>query len=455
MTKILIKNCLIIHTMDENERVLEGYDIEIEGKRISKIEKEIDVDGHELIDAGGKLVLPGFVNTHHHFYQTLTRNLKPAQDAKLFDWLVFHYGIWKNLTPDAIYQSTRAATAELLLTGCTTAADHLYVVPEKYQDDTVNYFGQQIRAADEMGIRFHMSRGSMSRGKSKGGLPPDEVVQDEDSILKDSAKIIDEFHDASELSMARVVLAPCSPFSITAESMRDSAILAREKGVHLHTHLCETADEEEYSLEVYKKRPYDLMEEIGWTGPDVWYAHGIYFNDDEISRIGESKTGIAHCPTSNMRLGSGIAKIPQLLHAGARVGLGVDGSASADSSNMLRELKNMLLVHRIGTAVDAMPATTVLRVATKGGASVLGRKDIGSIAVGMGADIVLWDMQKLDYIGALSDPLAALLFCGICDRADTVIVNGEIVVRNKRLVNVEEEELIRSANAESKKLITA
>lgn len=455
MKKILIKNCMCLATMDDGERVLKGHDIEIYGNRISRIEAGIDASGKDVIDAGSKLVTPGLVNTHHHFYQTLTRNLKEAQDAKLFDWLKFHYEIWRRLTPEAIYQSSRAACAELLLTGCTTAADHLYVVPRRYQSDTVNYFGQQVRAAKELGMRFHLTRGSMSRGKSKGGLPPDDVVQDEDEILKDSERIIEKFHDPSELAMLRVVLGPCSPFSITLESMRDSAALARKNGVFLHTHLCETKDEEEYSLQVYKMRPLDAMEEVGWAGPDVWYAHGIHFNDNEIARIGKSRTGIAHCPTSNMRLGSGIAKVPALLRAGARVGLAVDGSASADSSNMLRELKNTLLVNRIGTSVDAMPAMTVLRMATKGGASVLGRDEIGSIEVGKGADIVLWDMNKLDYIGALHDPVAALLFCGTCDRADTVIVDGRIVVRDKRLVNIDEEDLIRKASEESQKLINA
>lgn len=453
MKRIIIKNSMCIATVDAQERVLAGYDIEIEGNRIKRIEKNIDAAGAEAIDATGMLVTPGFVNTHHHFYQTLTRNLKPAQDAKLFDWLVFHYGIWGRITLDAIYESTRAACAELLLTGCTTAADHLYLVPKRYQNDTVEFFGQQVRAAKELGMRFHMSRGSMSRGKSKGGLPPDDVVQDEDAILKDSEIIIDKFHDASDFSMTRVVLAPCSPFSITKELMRDSVILARKKGVFLHTHLCETADEEEFALKVYGKRPYELMEEIGWTGPDVWYAHGIFFSDAEISRLGKTRTGVAHCPTSNMRLGSGIAHVPALLKAGARVGLGVDGSASADSSNMLRELKSTLLVHRIGTAVDTMPAATVLRLATRGGAEVLGRRDIGSIEPGRAADIALWDMQRLDYAGALSDPVAALIFCGTCDRAHTVIANGRVVVKDHQLISADERDIFERANAESKRLV--
>jgi len=453
MRKILIRNCMRIHTMDGLERILDGYDIEIDGKEISKVEKEINPDGHEVIDASNMLALPGFVNTHHHFYQVLTRNLKPAQNAKLFDWLVYHYGIWGNLTPNAIYQSALAATAELLLTGCTTTADHLYLVPKRFQSNSTDFFEREISAAKETGIRFHMSRGSMSRGKSKGGLPPDDVVQDEDSILKDCEVAIDKFHDDSRFAMTRVFLAPCSPFSITLELMRDSAILARERSVLLHTHLCETKDEETYSLEKYGKRPLELMEETGWIGNDVWYAHGIYFNDDEIRRLGETRTGITHCPTSNLRLGSGIAKVPSLLEADVRVGLGVDGSASADSSNMLRELKNTLLIHRIGTGVDSMTAEAVLMMATKGGASLLGRDDIGSIEAGKAADIVLWDMKSLAYAGALHDPLAALLFCGIDDHAHTVIVNGKIVVKEKHLLSMDENKIAANTNEESKKLI--
>jgi cytosine/adenosine deaminase-related metal-dependent hydrolase len=294
----------------------------------------------------------------------------------------------------------------------------------------------------------------MSRGKSDGGLPPDDTVQDEKSILEDSERIIDAFHDESKFSMTRVFLAPCSPFSVTTELMKDAAVLARDKGVHLHTHLCETIDEEEYALKEYGKRPYDLMEELGWVGDDVWYAHGIYFNDDEIKRIGQSRTGVAHCPTSNMRLGSGIARIPDLLKAGARVGLAVDGSASADSSNMLRELKHTMLVHRIGTDVTAMGAYEVLKMATRGGAEILGRDDIGSLEVGKAADIVMFDMNKLDYVGGMHDPLAALLFCGTEDRADTVIVNGEIKVQDKKLVPISEEKLIEEASKEAKSIIS-
>ena len=454
MKKIVLKNALMIATMDNSNRTLENCDLEISGNTVSKIAPKISFDNAEIIDCTGKLVLPGFINTHHHFYQTFTRNLKAAQNAELFPWLVYHYNIWKKITMEGIYQSSRLAMSELLLTGCTTAADHLYLVPKKYQKNCVEYFGQQVRAAKEVGIRFHLARGSMSLGVSQGGLPPDDVVQDEASILKSSEEIIDKYHDDSKFSMLRVFLAPCSPFSVTSALMKESAKLAREKKVFLHTHLCETKDEEIFALKKYGKRPFELMEDFQWVGSDVWYAHGIYFNEREITEIGRTKTGIAHCPTSNMRLGSGIAEIPKLLEVGARVGLGVDGSASADSSNMLRELKHSLLVHRIGTGVSSMPAYQVFKMATQGGAEILGRTDTGSLELGKAADIAIFDMNKLDYVGALHDPLAALLFCGTQDRADIVIVNGKIVVKDKKLVNIDEKEIIKEASEEAKKLLS-
>jgi len=452
MKKIVIKNAMCMATMDDSGRVLKDSDIEIQGKKISKIEKNIPTEGAEVISGEGKLVLPGFINTHHHFYQTLTRNLKEAQDAKLFDWLVYHYEVWRHISMEGIYQSTRLAMAELLLTGCTTTSDHLYFVHRKNQKNAVEYFGQQVRAAEELGMRFHLARGSMSRGRSQGGLPPDDTVQDEKSIMQDSEKIIDAYHDETEFSMLRVFLAPCSPFSVTTDLMKEAAALARDKGVCLHTHLCETRDEEEYSIEKYGRRPYELMEYLGWTGSDVWYAHGIHFNDDEIKRLGKSRTGIAHCPVSNLRLGSGIARVPDLLKAGARVGLAVDGSASADSSNMLRELKSALLVHRVGSGVSEMPAYTVLKLATGGGAEILGRSDIGVLKEGKAADIAIFNMDKIDYVGALHDPPAALLFCGTDDRGDTVIVNGKIVVKDSALCHIDERELIESATRESEAL---
>ncbi len=447
---ILLKNCLAVATVNDSDEVICDADILIEGNQISAVGKNISENADEIINCENKVALPGFVNTHHHLYQMLTRNLPAGQNAKLFDWLVYHYEIWRGITPEAIQISATCALAELLLTGCTTAADHLYLFPENAGGELID---AEIQAAKDLGIRFHPTRGSMSRGKSNGGLPPDDVVQTEDEILKDSIRVIDKFHDSNKFSMCRVSLAPCSPFSVTTELMRDTAKLAREKNVQLHTHLCETIDEENYCLELYNKRPLEYMESVNWLGDDVWFAHGIYFNDDEIKILGETKTGIAHCPSSNLRLGSGIAPIRKLLNAGASVGLAVDGSASNDSSNMFQELQRCMLVHRIKSGVDSMPAKDVLRIATRGGADVLGRNDIGTIESGKAADIVLFDLNSLAYAGAMSDTVAALLFCGYDHRAWLTMVNGKIVVRNKKLVGIDELELKRKADITAKKLL--
>jgi len=446
---ILLKNCLAVATVNNSDEVICDADILIDGNQISAVGKNISANADEVINCENKVALPGFVNTHHHLYQMLTRNLSAGQNAKLFDWLVYHYEIWRGITPEAIQISATCALAELLLTGCTTAADHLYLFPENAGGELID---AEIFAAKELGIRFHPTRGSMSRGKSNGGLPPDDVVQTEDEILKDSIRVIDKFHDSKKFSMCKVSLAPCSPFSVTTELMRDTAKLAREKKVQLHTHLCETIDEENFCLKLYNKRPLEYMESVNWLGDDVWFAHGIYFNDDEIKILGETKTGIAHCPSSNLRLGSGIAPVRKLLNAGAPVGLAVDGSASNDSSNMLQELQRCMLVHRIKSGVDSMPAKDVLRIATRGGADVLGRNDIGSIEPGKAADIALFDLNSLAYAGAMSDPVAALLFCGYDHRAWLTMVNGKIVVRDKKLIGIDELELKRKADIIARKL---
>ena len=446
---ILLKNCLAVATVNDSDEVICNADILVEGNQISAVGDNISENADEIINCENKVALPGFVNTHHHLYQMLTRNLPAGQNAKLFDWLVYHYEIWRGISPEAIQISASCALAELLLTGCTTAADHLYLFPENAGGELID---AEIQAAEERGIRFHPTRGSMSRGKSNGGLPPDDVVQTESEILKDSIRVIDKFHNPDKFSMCRVSLAPCSPFSVTTELMRDTAKLAREKNVQLHTHLCETIDEENYCLELYNKRPLEYMESVNWLGDDVWFAHGIYFNDDEIKILGETKTGIAHCPSSNLRLGSGIAPVRKLLDAGAPVGLAVDGSASNDSSNMLQELQRCMLVHRIKSGVDSMPPNDVLRIATRGGADVLGRNDIGSIEPGKAADIALFDLNSLAYAGAMTDPVAALLFCGYDHRAWLTMVNGKIVVRDKRLVGIDELELKTKADVIAQKL---
>jgi 8-oxoguanine deaminase len=404
----------------------------------------------EVIDARGLVLMPGLVCTHHHFFQTLTRNLPQAQDAELFDWLVAHYPIWARLTPDAVRVSTEVATAELLLSGCTTAADHGYVWPNGARVD------DQIVAARALGLRFHASRGSMSRGRSQGGLPPDEAVEDEDAILRDSERVIAEHHDPSRYAMTRVVLAPCSPFSVTPELMRATAELARKHdGVHLHTHLCETVDEERYCVEQYGRRPVDFAESVGWTGPDVWFAHAIFMARDEFVRLGAQRTGVAHCPTSNMRLGSGIAPVLAQRDAGMRVGLGVDGSASNDGSHMLDEARHAMLLQRVAHGANAMTAREALRLATRGGAEVLGRDDIGALAPGMAADLIGIRVDGLATAGgSVHDPLAALVFCRI-PNVDLSIVNGRVRVRDGRLIDINVPSLIARHEKAARALVAS
>jgi cytosine/adenosine deaminase-related metal-dependent hydrolase len=393
------------------------------------------------------LLLPGLICTHHHFYQTLTRNLPQAQDAELFDWLVVHYPIWARLTPEAVRVATATAIAELLLSGCTTAADHGYLWPNGARLD------DQIDVARAMGFRFHASRGSMSLGRSRGGLPPDDAVEDEDAILRDCERVIRVHHDPARYAMTRVVLAPCSPFSVTPELMRASAELARRSGVHLHTHLCETLDEERYCLEHYGARPVAYAESLGWSGPDVWFAHAIYMQAEERARLGAVRTGVAHCPTSNMRLGSGIAPVGAQRAAGMRVGLGVDGSASNDGSHMLDEARHAMLLQRVGNGAGAMSARETLRLATRGGAAVLGRDDIGALAPGMAADVIGIRVDGLATAGgSVHDALASLVFCRI-PNVDLSIVNGAVRVRDGRLVDVDVPALVARHEAAARALL--
>jgi cytosine/adenosine deaminase-related metal-dependent hydrolase len=448
---ILLRNCTAVATMNDARAVLRDVDVLLAGPRIAAIGAGLNADGAECIDCRGKVVLPGLVNTHHHLYQVLTRNLPAAQNAKLFDWLVYHYEIWRGVTPEAVYAAARCGLAELLLTGCTTSADHHYLFP---RGASAYLIDEEIRAACELGIRFHPTRGSMTRGRTLGGLPPDDVVQTPAEILRDSLRVIEQYHDPAPLSMCRLALAPCSPFSVTPEIMRATAVLAREKGVQLHTHLCETLDEEQYCLDTCGMRPLEYMDSVGWLGDDVWYAHGIYFNDAEIAQLGHTGTGIAHCPTSNLRLGSGIAPVRALRQAGAPVGIAVDGSASNDGSNMLLEVRMAMLVQRIKAGVDAMPALDALWLATRGGAAVLGRDDIGMLAPGMAADLAVFDISGLAHAGAQSDPVAAVLFCGMDQRAWLTMVNGVVVVRDKQLVQADANAIAAAANAAAKLLCT-
>jgi cytosine/adenosine deaminase-related metal-dependent hydrolase len=400
-----------------------------------------------IIDASGMIVLPGLVNTHHHLYQTLTRVVPKAQNAKLFDWLVTLYPIWARLTSEAVYISALVGMAELLLSGCTTTTDHLYIFPNDVSLD------DEIRAAREIGIRFHPCRGSMSLGRSKGGLPPDEVVQSEEEILADCERLIKTYHDPSPGSMCRIALAPCSPFSVTPELMRDTAQMARRYGVLLHTHLAETLDEENFCLEKYKMRPLDYMAKLGWLGEDVWFVHVVHVNQRDIKILAEMGSGVAHCPSSNMRLGSGIAPVVEMLKAGVKVGLAVDGSASNDSSNMLGEARQALLLQRVRYGADSISAEEVLEMATKGGAKVLGREDIGSLEPGKAADFIGIRLERLEYAGAsVHDPVASLVFCSPVN-VDLAVVNGRVVVEDGELLTVDLDEIVRRHNAIARRMV--
>ncbi len=449
---ILLKNCFHISPSPETAG-LKGHDILIKGRRIDKIGKNLEPELTEelrIIDASTCVVVPGFVNTHHHFYQTLTRNLPAVQNAELFDWLVYLYGIWKNLDEDAIYQSSLLAMGELLKTGCTTSTDHHYVYPRGISGDIM---GLQFKAAEELGMRFSPTRGSMSLSKKDGGLPPDSVVQTEDEILSDSERVINQYHDPGELSMRKIVLAPCSPFSVTEELMKQSVVLARKHGVLLHTHLAETKDENDFCKKIYGRRPLKLMEDCGFIGEDVFYAHGIHFNDDEMKTLKETGTHIAHCPSSNMRLGSGICRVKEMIEMGINVGLAVDGSASNDSSDMLGELRNALLLQRVTKGADAIGTGGVFKLASENGAKLLNFKKVGRIEEGWAADLALFNIGKIEYCGSLSDPLAALIFSGYSHGTEYTIVNGKIAVDKGRLADVDEEKLIINANKAADRLL--
>jgi cytosine/adenosine deaminase-related metal-dependent hydrolase len=453
LSSLLIRNARVVATCDDQRSRLRDASILVKGNRIAAVGDEEQMslpEGTRVIDASRHVVVPGFVNTHHHLYQTLTRAVPAAQDTKLFDWLVALYEVWREITPDAVHVGSLVGLGELLLTGCTTTTDHHYVFPRGTDSRLID---EQFRAASMLGIRFHPTRGSMSRGKSDGGLPPDDIVQSPEEILRDSERVIDQFHDSGEFAMTRVALAPCSPFSVTPDLMRETARLARDRGVRLHTHLAEAQDEEDYCLEIYGKRPVALMEELGWLGSDVWFAHCIFLNADEVKLFADTGTAVAHCPASNMRLGSGIAPIPQMLAAGVPVGLGVDGSASNDSSNMLGELRLALLLHRVLGGSGAITVDDVLWMATRGSAAALGRSDVGSIEPGKAADLALFDVEKIGFAGAVHDFVAALLLCGASSIVDFTICNGVVVVENGRLVFEDEKGIVEKANAVARALV--
>lgn len=427
MTDILVRNADHILTMDDTRRELAGADILIRDGAIAEVGQGLSCEG-EVIDAAGCVVTPGLVNTHHHLYQTLTRAVPGGQDALLFGWLRTLYPIWARFTPDHMFTSAQIGLAELALSGCTLSSDHLYLYPNGSRlEDT-------IHAAREIGLRFQPTRGAMSIGESDGGLPPDAVVEDEATILNDCIRVIDAFHDASPSSMCRVGVAPCSPFSVSRELMRDAAILARDKGVMLHTHLAENEEDIAYSLEKFGCRPGQYAQDLGWVGPDVWHAHCVKLDQSEIELFAQTGTGVAHCPCSNCRLGSGIAPVRRLRDAGVRVGLGVDGSASNDASNMIAEARQAMLLQRVTLGADAMSAREALEIATRGGADVLGRPECGRIAVGARADIAIWDVSGIECAGSW-DP-AALLMAGPQTVRD-LLVEGRRVVADGQVQTID------------------
>jgi cytosine/adenosine deaminase-related metal-dependent hydrolase len=443
---IFLKNIKYLVTCDDDDNVFQNINMYIENSEIKYIGNEFKL-ANEIIDARDMVVYPGLINTHHHLYQIFSRNIPQVQNMELFPWLKYLYEIWKNLNSDVIMYSSLCGMGELLKTGCTTCFDHHYVFPENQN----NLIETQFEAAQRLGIRMHASRGSMSLSVKDGGLPPDTVVQSVDEILRDSKDLVKRFHDKNRFSMRQVAIAPCSPFSVTGDLMRESAKLARELGVRLHTHLAETKDEEYFTLEKFNMRPLEYMESLGWLGSDVWFAHGIHFNDDELKLLAGTGTGVAHCPISNMKLSSGIARIPDMLKLNVPVGLGVDGSASNDGSNMLEELRVAFLLHRLSSSKSAPTAYDMLKIATNGSAKILGRDDIGKLSVGMAGDLFMININQLQLIGADFDPKSLLSTVGFRGNVDYTIVNGKVVVKNGILVNIDEEKIFYESDAVVKK----
>jgi 8-oxoguanine deaminase len=457
MSSILIKNPLLCCRMKEEVnssdvlKTFSGGHIFIEANRIvSAGPEKFGGTADQVIDASRMVVLPGFVNTHHHFFQTLTRNIYATQKSELFDWLVTNYEIWRGLSGEAFYISAKTAVTELLKSGCTTTSDHLYLFPRNAESNLID---REIAAARELGIRFQPTRGSMSMSKKDGGLPPQSVTQNEKQIIEDTQRIIRQYHDDSFGAMTRIALAPCSPFSVTQELMRRTAQIAHEHNLQIHTHLAETKDEEAFCLDKFGQRPFYYMKSLGWITDNAWFAHSIYLNDDEIRQAGAAQIGVAHCPSSNMRLGSGIAMIRELLDAGVKVGIGVDGSASNDSSNILLEMRNAMLISRLRESQFWLSTEEILWMATVGGAKALGRDDIGRIAPGKCADLTLISMDRIEYAGAQHDPAAAIIFCAALSPVDWVIVNGQVIVEKGQVSGLDEPALISKQQQISNELI--
>jgi cytosine/adenosine deaminase-related metal-dependent hydrolase len=444
---MLVRNADMLVTMDAGRREIKGGGMFIEGNRISAVGPMdgLPAEADVVLDLAGHIVVPGLVNTHHHMFQSLTRVLPGAQDNSLFGWLEALYPVWSRITPEMMGVSTLVSMAELILSGCTTSSDHQYLFPNGCRLEDA------IESAVRIGMRFHACRGSMSVGRSQGGLPPDGLVEREDAILADTQRLIESFHDAGRHAMLRIAVAPCSPFSVSPELMRQSAALARSKGVSMHTHLAENDSDVAYTLEKFNMTPAQYAGETGWVGRDVWHAHCVKLDEHGIDLFARTGTGVAHCPCSNMRLGSGIAPVCRMVAKGVKVGIGVDGSSSNDGAHMLGEVRQAMLLQRVGLGSSAMTARQTLELATLGGASVLGRDDIGALSPGMSADFAAFDLRGVNMAGALHDPVAALAFCAP-ENASLVAINGRVVVENGRLMTVDLQPVIERHNRLSLKL---
>jgi len=461
MSLLLIDNAAVLVTMDGERREIKNGAVVVRDQLIERIGSSDEVHASlsasgvlpdRSIDARGCVVVPGLVNCHHHLYQTLTRSIGSAQGKSLFDWLQMLYPIWGELDAEAVYVSARLGLAELLLSGATTVADHLYLFPNDVRLD------DEIRAAGELGVRFHPTRGSMSLGQSQGGLPPDSICENEDDILTDCERVINEYHDPAPGSMLRIGLAPCSPFSVTPELMRKTAELARRyPGVRLHTHLAETIDENRFCERQFGQRPLAYIESLGWTGDDVWFAHMVHPDADEIDKLAATSSGVCHCPSSNMILASGIAPVRAMSDAGVRLGLGVDGSASNDGNHLLGEARQAMLLQRVGwpgfeSSADRFSAREALALATRGGAAVLGRDDIGSLEVGKAADLVAYRVDGIQHAGAGGDPVAALLTCAPAG-AWLSVINGKIVIEQGEILGLDLDSLVQQHNQQAQRLL--
>lgn len=448
---LLVKNIRSLVTCNAQDEVLSDADVYCEDGLIRTIGKGLEAkEGDDVIDGAGMLMYPGLVNAHHHLYQVFSRNLPSVQNLELFDWLTALYEVWKNVNEDTVRLSSLVGIGELLKNGCTTVFDHHYVFPEGGGD----LIAAQWQAAQTLGARMHFSRGSMDLSKKDGGLPPDSVVQSVDEIMRDSVRLIEKWQDNSFASMHRIALAPCSPFSVSSDLLRESAKLARTYRVRLHTHLCETKDEENYTLARYGMRPLAYMESLGWVGEDVWYAHGIHFNDEELKVLADTGTGVCHCPISNMKLSSGIAPVPEMLQLGVHVGLGVDGAASNDGSDLLEEIRVCYLLHRLNSSDRAPGGYDILKMATMGSASLLGRQnEIGSIEEGKCADFFLVDSNRLELTGACFDPKSVLGTVGLKGAVDITVVNGRVAVDHGHLTGADEEKIVFEADEELKRYL--